>query len=129
MKVLAFCDVDKGILKDAAGHTYIDDDNYSVDEALDYFSNEFNWLNQSGVNLDGFAEFDSCDEDEEFQAYIFRYGMGYVPSGRSVHNKMLCEERLLNHLHELPEEKYDVTRYKILKRTVYTFCTKYEEVC
>ena len=23
MKVLAFCDVDKGILKDAAGHTYI----------------------------------------------------------------------------------------------------------
>ena len=26
MKILAFCDVDKGILKDAAGHTYIDDD-------------------------------------------------------------------------------------------------------
>lgn len=25
MKILAFCDVDKGILKDAAGHTYIDD--------------------------------------------------------------------------------------------------------
>lgn len=129
MKVLAFCDVDKGILKDAAGHTYIDDDNYSVDEALDDFNNEFNWLNQSGVNLDGFAEFDSCDEDEEFQAYIFRYEMGYVPSGRAVHNKMLCEERLLKHLHELPEEKYDVTRYKILKRTVYTVCTKYEEVC
>lgn len=39
MKILAFFDVDKGILKDAAGHTYIDDDNYSIDEALDDFSN------------------------------------------------------------------------------------------
>ena len=35
MKVLAFCDVDKGILKDAAGHTCIDEDNYSVDDVLD----------------------------------------------------------------------------------------------
>lgn len=34
MKILAFCDVDKGILKDAAGHTYIDDDDYSVDDIL-----------------------------------------------------------------------------------------------
>lgn len=129
MKILAFFDVDKGILKDAAGHTYIDDDNYSIDEALDDFSNEFNWLNQSGVNLDEFAEFDSYEEDEEYQAYIFRYGSGYVPSGRAVHNKMLCKERLMKRLYELPEEKYDVTRYKILKRTVYTVCTKYEEVC
>ena len=129
MKVLAFCDVDKGILKDAAGHTYIDDDDYSVDDVLEDFDNEFNWLNQSGVNLDGFTEFDSCDEDEEYQAYIFRYGSGYVPSGKSTLNKILCEERLMKRLHELPEEKYDVTRYKILKRTVYTVCTKYEEVC
>ena len=35
----------------------------------------------------------------------------------------------MKRLHELSEEKYDVTRYKILKRTVYTVCTKYEEVC
>lgn len=130
MKVLAFCDIDKGILKDAAGHTYIDDDDdYSVDDILSDFDNEFNWLNQSGVNLDGFTEFDSYEEDEEYQAYIFRYGSGYVPSGKCTLNKMLCEERLMKRLHELPEEKYDVTRYKILKRTVYTVCTKYEEVC
>ena len=38
MKVLAFCDIDKGILKDAAGHTYIDDDDYSVDDILEDFS-------------------------------------------------------------------------------------------
>lgn len=129
MKILAFCDVDNGILKDAAGHTYIDDDDYSVDDILSDFDNEFNWLNQSGVNLDGFTEFDSYEEDEEYQAYIFRYGSGYVPSGKCTLNKMLCEERLMKRLHELPEEKYDVTRYKILKRTVYTVCTKYEEVC
>lgn len=67
MKILAFCDVDKGILKDAAGHTYIDDDDYSVDDILEDFDNEFNWLNQSGVNLDGFTEFDSYEEDEEYQ--------------------------------------------------------------
>lgn len=127
MKILAFCDVDKGILKDAAGHTYIDD--YSVDDILSDFDNEFNWLNQSGVNLDGFTEFDSYEEDKEYQAYIFRYGSGYVPSGKATLNKMLCEERLMKRLHELSEEKYDVTRYKILKRTVYTVCTKYEEVC
>lgn len=48
MKVFAFCDIDKGILKDAAGHTYIDDDDYSVDDILEDFDNEFNWLNQSG---------------------------------------------------------------------------------
>lgn len=129
MKILAFCDVDKGILKDAAGNTYIDDDDYSENDALSDFDNEFNWLNQSGVNLDGFTEFDSYEEDEEYQAYIFRYGSGYVPSGKATLNKMLCEERLLKRLRELPEEKYDVTRYKILKRTVYTVCTKYEEVC
>lgn len=129
MKILAFCDVDKGILKDVAGHTYIDEDEYGVDDVLSDFDNEFNWLNQSGVNLDGFTEFDSCEEDEEYQAYIFRYGAGYVPSGKATLNKMLCEERLMKRLHELPEEKYDVTRYKILKRTVYTVCTKYEEVC
>lgn len=96
---------------------------------LSDFDNEFNWLNQSGVNLDGFTEFDSYEEDEEYQAYIFRYGSGYVPSGKATLNKMLCEERLMKRLHELSEEKYDVTRYKILKRTVYTVCTKYEEVC
>lgn len=129
MKILAFCDVDKGILKDAAGHTYIDDDDYSVDDILSDFDNEFNWLNQSGVNLDGFTEFDSYEEDEEYQAYIFRYGSRYVPSGKATLNKMLCEERLMKRLRELSEEKYDVTRYKILKRTVYTVCTKYEEVC
>ena len=129
MKILAFCDVDKGILKDVAGHTYIDEDEYGVDDVLSDFDNEFNWLNQSGVNLDGFTEFDSCEEDEEYQAYIFRYGAGYVPSGKATLNKMLCEERLMKRLHELPEDKYDVTRYKILKRTVYTVCTKYEEVC
>ena len=65
----------------------------------------------------------------EYKAYIFRYGSGYVPIGKSTLNKMLCEERLMKRLRELPEEKYDVTRYKILKRTVYTVCTKYEEVC
>ena len=102
------------------GHTYIDDDDYSVDDILGDFDNEFNWLNQSGVNLDGFTEFDSYEEDEEYQAYIFRYGSGYVPSGKATLNKMLCEERLMKRLHELPEEKYDVTRYKILKRIVYT---------
>lgn len=65
----------------------------------------------------------------DIDEYIFRYGSGYVPSGKATLNKMLCEERLMKRLHELSEEKYDVTRYKILKRTVYTVCTKYEEVC
>jgi hypothetical protein len=129
MKVLALCDVDKNILKESTDSIYIDEDEYDVDCILDDFDCEFEQLNQSGICLDEFAEFDSCEQNEEYQGYVYREGTGYVPSGRATYNKMLCEERLIKRMTELPEEKYDVTRYKILKRTVYTVCTKYEEVC
>lgn len=129
MKVLALCDVDKNILKESTDSIYIDEDEYDVDCILDDFDCEFEQLNQSGISLDELKEYDHFECNEEYQGYVYREGTGYVQRGRSTYNKMLCEERLLKSMAELPEEKYDVTRYKICKRNVYTICTKYEEVC
>lgn len=124
MKILAFCDVDK----DVAGHTYEDGYEDDIDQIICDFDREFGYLDQSGISLNECYEFDYSEEDTEYQGYVFRKGIGYVVSGRPVYNNALCKERLLKAMEKLPEEKYDVTKYKICKRNVITVYGKYEEV-
>lgn len=118
MKVLALCTVYEDDLKKVR-------DIEEGEDLIDAVAAEFCWVHDSGIILDTCKEAAVQSEDTEYQALVWDTEKEeFVPTGRTVHNELLCIAWLKST--SLPN-RYDKTRFKIRKREVYTVATEWEE--
>lgn len=122
MKILAICDVDEDKIKNVSIHET---------EIIDKVVNEFGWLSESGITLDGCKEINKVTSQETYQAFIWdELKEKYVPFNRSAPTKYACEKRIENNLERewaFPSS-YNFNKIKICKQTTYSIKTKYEDV-
>lgn len=121
MKVLAICDVDEDKIKNVSIHET---------EIIDKVANEFGWLAESGITLDGCKEINKVTSQETYQAFIWDITKNkYVPTGKSYLSKGVCKARLEENITNgwLPYW-LDTSKCKICECGTYTVIGKYKDV-
>lgn len=121
MKILAICDVDEDKIKNVSIHET---------EVMDKVANEFGWLAESGITLDGCKEINKVTSQETYQAFIWDITRNkYVPIGQSYLSKITCKARLdKNIVNGWIPYWLDTNKYKICRCSTYTVIGKYEDV-
>lgn len=121
MKVLAICDVDEDKIKNVSIHET---------EIIDKVVNEFGWLSESGITLDGCKEINKVTSQETYQAFVWDITKNkYVPIGRSYLTKIICKARLEeNIVNGWIPYWLDTSKCKICKCDTYTVIGEYEDV-
>lgn len=121
MKILAICDVDEDKIKNVSIHET---------EIIDKVVNEFGWLSESGITLDGCKEINKVTSQETYQAFMWDITKNkYVPTGKSYLSKRICKARLEeNIVNGWVPYWLDTSKYKICRCCTYTVVEKYEDV-
>lgn len=121
MKILAICDVDEDKIKNVSIHET---------EIIDKVVNEFGWLSESGITLDGCKEINKVTSQETYQEFMWDITKNkYVPTGKSYLSKRICKARLEeNIVNGWVPYWLDTSKYKICRCCTYTVIEKYEDV-
>lgn len=121
MKILAICDVDEDKIKNVSIHET---------EIIDKVVNEFGWLAESGITLDGCKEMNKLTSQETYQEFMWDITKNkYVPTGKSYLSKRICKARLEeNIVNGWVPYWLDTSKYKICRCCTYTVIEKYEDV-
>lgn len=83
------------------------------------------------IVFDNCVEVDTAKVDDEYQAYVWSIEQKrYIPWGRGLWSERLCRARLVEAINKgwIKSDHFDLSKYKICKRTVYFVATEWVDL-